>query len=47
VVECDKAQAPDVLTKTKTAMSEGMAEIAKDCPIEVEGGTGASWGAAK
>jgi DNA polymerase-1 len=47
VVECDEAQAPDVLTKTKTAMIEGMAEIAKDCPIEVEGGTGESWGAAK
>jgi hypothetical protein len=36
-----------VLAKTKTAMIEGMAEIAKDCPIEDEGGTGASWGAAK
>ena len=47
VVECDEAQAPDVLAKTKTAMIEGMAEIAKDCPIEVEGGTGASWGVAK
>jgi DNA polymerase-1 len=47
VVECDEAHAPDVLTKTKTAMIEGMADIAKDCPIEVEGGIGKTWGSAK
>jgi hypothetical protein len=28
-------------------MIEGMAEIAKDCPVEVEGGIGKTWGSAK
>jgi hypothetical protein len=28
-------------------MLDGMKQLAKDCPVEVEGGTGASWGAAK
>ena len=47
VVECDEAQAPDVLAMTKTTMIEGMAGIAKDCPVEVEGGVGKTWGSAK
>lgn len=47
VVECEEAQAPDVLAMTKTTMIEGMAEIAKDCPVEVEGGIGKTWGSAK
>jgi DNA polymerase I-like protein with 3'-5' exonuclease and polymerase domains len=46
VVECEEAQAPDVLAMTKTTMIEGMAEIAKDCPVEVEGGIGKTWGSA-
>ena len=32
---------------TKTAMLDGIGRVAKECPAEVEGGTGASWGAAK
>lgn len=47
VVECDEAQAPVVLANTNSAMIQGMAESTMDCPIEVEGGTGASWGVAK
>ena len=47
VVECEEAQAPDVLAMTKTTMIEGMAEIAKDCQVEVEGGIGKTWGSAK
>ena len=39
--------APDVLAMTKTTMIEGMAEIAKDYPVEVEGGIGKTWGSTK
>jgi hypothetical protein len=42
-----KPKAPDVLTMTKTAMLDGMKQLAKDCPVEVEGGIGATWGSAK
>ena len=31
----------------KTAMLDGMKQLAKDCPVEVEGGIGATWGFAK
>ena len=31
----------------KTAMLDGMKQFAKDCPVEVEGGIGATWGFAK
>ena len=42
-----KPKAPDVLTMTKTAMLDGMKQLAKDCPVEVEGGVGKTWGSAK
>jgi DNA polymerase I-like protein with 3'-5' exonuclease and polymerase domains len=47
VVECQDEDAGEVLGLTKTAMLDGISKVAKDCPAEVEGGTGASWGAAK
>lgn len=47
VVECRDEDAGEVLGLTKTAMLDGIGKVAKDCPAEVEGGTGASWGAAK
>jgi DNA polymerase I-like protein with 3'-5' exonuclease and polymerase domains len=47
VVQCDEEEAPDVLAITKTAMLDGMKQLAKDCPVEVEGGIGRTWGAAK
>jgi hypothetical protein len=42
-----EARAPDVLAITKTAMIDGLQQLATDCPIEVEGGIGQTWGAAK
>ena len=47
VVECDEHDASEVLAITKTAMLDGMKQLAKDCPVEVEGGIGRTWGAAK
>jgi DNA polymerase I len=47
IVECDQALADEALGLTKAAMIEGMGKVAGDCPIEVEGGTGTSWGSAK
>jgi hypothetical protein len=38
---------PDVLAATKTAMPDGMKQLAIDCPIKVEGGIGRTLGAAK
>ena len=31
----------------KTAMLDGMKQLAKDCPVGVEGGVGKTWGSAK
>lgn len=31
----------------KAAMLDGMKHLAKDCPVEVEGGIGRTWGSAK
>jgi DNA polymerase-1 len=47
VVECREQDAEEVLAMTKTAMLDGMKQLAKDCPVEVEGGIGATWGSAK
>jgi DNA polymerase I-like protein with 3'-5' exonuclease and polymerase domains len=47
IVESDEALANEVLSLTKAAMIEGMGKVAGDCPIEVEGGIGVSWGSAK
>ena len=47
VVECREQDAEEVLTMTKTAMLDGMKQLAKDCPVEVEGGIGKTWGTAK
>ena len=47
VAECDEHDAGEVLAITKTAMLDGMKQLAKDCPVEVEGGIGRTWGAAK
>jgi len=47
VVECCEQDAEEVLAMTKTAMLDGMKQLAKDCPVEVEGGIGKTWGSAK
>jgi DNA polymerase I len=47
VVECREQDAEEVLAMTKTAMLDGMKQLAKDCPVEVEGGIGKTWGSAK
>lgn len=47
VVECREQDAEEVLAITKTAMLDGMKQLAKDCPVDVEGGIGATWGSAK
>jgi DNA polymerase I-like protein with 3'-5' exonuclease and polymerase domains len=47
VGECHEQDADEVLAMTKTAMLDGMKQLAKDCPVEVEGGVGTTWGAAK
>ena len=47
VVECREQDAEEVLAITKAAMIDGMKQLAKDYPVEVEGGIGRTWGAAK
>jgi DNA polymerase-1 len=47
VVECQDEDADEVLGLTKTAMLDGIGKVAKDCPVEVEGGVGKTWGTAK
>ena len=47
VVECRGQDAEEVVTMTKTAMLDGMKQLAKDCPVEVEGVIGKTWGSAK
>ena len=47
VVECREQDAEEVLAMTKTAMLDCMKQLAKDCPVEVEGGIGKTWGSAK
>jgi len=47
VVECRGQDAEEVLTMTETAMLDGMKQLAKDCPVAVEGGIGKTWGSAK
>ena len=47
VVECDEADAEEVLDLTKRCMVESIEQIAPGCPVEVEGGIGKSWGEAK
>jgi DNA polymerase-1 len=47
VVECQDEDAEEVLAMTKTAMLDGMKQLARDCPIEVDGGISRTWGAAK
>ena len=31
----------------RAAMLDGMKQLTKDCPVEVEGGVGTTWGSAK
>ena len=39
---------PESLEQAATAaMLDGMKQLAKDCPVEVEGGVGKTWGSAK
>ena len=47
VVECREQDAEEALTMTETAMLDGMKQLAKDCPVEVEGAIGKTWGSAK
>jgi len=47
VVECQDEDAGEVPGLTKTAMLDGIGKVAKDCPVEVEGGIGKTWGTAK
>jgi len=47
VVECREQDAEEVVTMTKTAMLDGMKQLAKDCPVEVEGVIGKTWGSTK
>jgi len=47
VVECRGQDAEEVLTMTETAMLDGMKQLAKGCPVAVEGGIGKRWGSAK
>jgi DNA polymerase I-like protein with 3'-5' exonuclease and polymerase domains len=47
VVECREQDAEEALTMTETAMLDGMKQLAKDCPVAVEGGIGKRWGSAK
>jgi DNA polymerase I len=47
VCECTEADAEAVLATTRKAMLDALGNIAKNCPGEVEGGLGKSWGAAK
>ena len=47
VCECNEADAEAVLANTRKAMLDALGNIAKNCPGEVEGGCGKSWGAAK
>ena len=47
MVECREQDAEEVLATTKTAMLDGMKQLAKDRPVEVEGGIGKTWGSAK
>ena len=47
VVKCREQDAEEVLAMTKTAMLDGMKQLAKDCPVEVEGAIGKTWGSAK
>jgi DNA polymerase I-like protein with 3'-5' exonuclease and polymerase domains len=47
VVECQDEDAGEVLGLTKTAMLDGIGKVANDCPVEVEGGVGKTWGSAK
>ena len=44
MVECREQDAEEALTMTETAMLDGMKQLAKDCPVEVEGGIGKTWG---
>jgi hypothetical protein len=37
----------EVIGLTKTAMLDGIGKVAKDCPVEVEGGIGKTRGSAK
>ena len=46
-MECREQDAEEVLTMTETAILDDMKQLAKDCPVEVEGGVGATWGSAK
>jgi len=47
VVECREQDAEEVLTMTETAMLDGMKQLAKDRPVEVEGGICKTWGSTK
>ena len=46
-MECREQDAEEVVTMTKTAMLDGMKQLAKDCPVEVEGVIGKTWGSTK
>ena len=47
MVECREQDAEEALTMTETAMLDAMKQLAKDCPVEVEGAIGKTWGSAK
>ena len=47
MVECREQDAEEVFAITKTAMLDGMKQLAKDCAAEVEGGISKRWGSAK
>ena len=42
-----QADTPAAAAPARAAMLDGMKQLAKDCPVEVEGGIGKTWGTAK